>query len=231
MQNILGNLRRADQDFGLIDDGDKIAVALSGGKDSLTLLFALCNYQKFGLKNFEIIAITVDCSNGETDYSQITNFCESLGVKHYIEPSQIFKIIFELRKEKSPCSLCAKLRRGIVNSAAKRLGCNKVALGHHSDDMIDTFLLSMLYEGRLSTFQPKSFLNRADVTVIRPLIYASEKEIKAVSKSFPVLKSGCPVNGHTKREYMKQLVRKLEKDIPDARARMKDAVIQLLKTP
>ena len=229
MQNILGHLRRADDDFNLISDGDKIAVALSGGKDSLTLLGALVNYQKFGLKRFELVAITVDCTDGEANYSEITKFCESMGVKHYIEPSQIFKIVFDIRKEKSACSLCAKLRRGIVNSAAKSLECNKVALGHHSDDMIETFLLCMLYEGRLSTLKPKTYLSRTDITVIRPLIYASEKEIIGVSKTFPILNNLCPVNGHTKREYMKQLVGQLSRDIPTARERIEDAVQQLLK--
>jgi len=229
MQEILGHLRHVDNDFALIADGDKIAVALSVGKDSLTLVAALANYRKFGIKNFEVIAITVDCTDGEADYSKITQFCESLGVKHYVEPSQIFKIIFDIRKEKSACSLCAKLRRGMVNSAAKRLGCNKVALGHHADDMIETFLLCMLYEGRLSTLQPKTYLDRTDITVIRPLLYASEKEITMASKSFPVLKNICPMDGHTKREYMKQLVKNLAKDIPDARARMTDAVSHLLK--
>ena len=226
MKNILGHLRRADNDFGLIEDGDKIAVGLSGGKDSLTLLKALCEYKKFKHKQFELVAVTVDCTGkGDGEYRHIAKFCEDLGVPYHVEPSRIFEIIFDVRKEKSPCSLCSKLRRGMLNTAAIRLGCNRVALGHHGDDLLETLLLSMTHEGRLSTFQAKSYLDKANVTLIRPLVYATEKEIIAVSKNFPVLKNPCPINGHTRRDYMKQLIAKVDRDIPGARMRMLDSII------
>jgi len=224
IQKILSHLRRADQDFGLLTHGDKIAVGLSGGKDSLLLLRALAAYQKFDHTNFELVAITVDCTGGQADFSKIQEFCSSLGIKLIIEPSEIFKIVFDIKKEKNPCSLCSKLRRGMLYSAAAREGCNKVALGHHGDDLIETFLLSFLYEGRLSTFSPSSYLDRTDITIIRPLIYASEKEIKSFIRELPVLENPCPVNHHTQREFMKNLIKKLDTEIPGARKRMLDAL-------
>ena len=224
MRNILGHLRRADNDFDLIQDGDKIAIGLSCGKDSLTLVKALSLYKKFKHKSFDIIAITIDCKDGETDCSHIAEFCKAHGIQHHIEISQIFKVIFDIRKEKSPCSLCAKMRRGILHTAAKKHGCNKVALGHHGDDMLETFFLCMLYEGRVSTFYPKTYLDRIDITLIRPLVYATEEEIIKESKGFPILVNTCPVNGYTKREYMKNLVKKLDKEIPDARMQMMKAI-------
>lgn len=228
IQILLGHLRRADQRFDLIQNGDKIAVGLSGGKDSLTLLQCLVNYQKFGLKQFEIIAISIDCTNGKADYSLIMKFCDELGVRLVIEPSQIFEILFEVRKEKSPCSLCSNLRRGRLNSVAKKLGCNKVAMGHHSDDMLETFLLSMIYEARLSTFHPKTYMDKTDLTLIRPLILASEKEIIAFarSKNLPVLENLCPINHKTQREYMKNLVSQIDGEIGGSRERMFEAIIQ-----
>jgi tRNA(Ile)-lysidine synthase TilS/MesJ len=223
LRGVLWHIKRADRDFGLIQDGDKIAVGLSGGKDSLTLLSALCEYRNYG-KQFEIVAITVDCTDGKTDFSRIIKFCEELGVCYRIEPSKILEIVFDIRKEKNPCSLCSKLRRGVLNSAAKRLGCNKVALAHHGDDLIETFFLSLAYEGRLSSFAPKSYLDRMDLTLIRPLVYATEKEIIRASGDFPVLANSCPVNHRTKREYMKELTVKLDTDIPGARGRVLDAI-------
>jgi len=225
MKRILGHLRRADQMFAMIKNGDKIAVGLIGGKDSLMLLHALCAYRKFKLKDFGIVAISVDCTNGKSDYSGVEKFCKDHQVTLHIEPSQIFEIIFDVRKEKSPCSLCSKLRRGVLNSAAKKLGCNKIALGHHGDDLVETFLLSMTYEGRLSTFQPVSYLDKTELTLIRPLIFATEKEIVAATKGFPVMQNSCPINHKTRREYMKELVIKLDRDIDGARRRMLDAII------
>jgi len=225
MKRILGHLRRADEKYGLIANGDKIAVGISGGKDSLVLLQSLCAYQKFGFKQFEIMAITVDCTGGKADYSYIAKFCADLGVPYHIEPSKIFEIIFDIRREKSPCSLCSKMRRGMLNGAAQALKCNKVALGHHGDDLVETLLLSMTYEGRLSTFQPRSHLDRSGMTLIRPLIFATEKEIIAVAKGLPVLSNPCPINHKTRREYMKELVAKLDRDIDGARERMIDAVV------
>jgi tRNA(Ile)-lysidine synthase TilS/MesJ len=223
-REMLSHLRRADTDFGLIAKGDKIAVGLSGGKDSMLLLKMLAMYQKFNHSDFELVAITVDCTGGKADFSKLQEFCNDLGVEFIIQPSNIFEIIFDIRKEKNPCSLCSKLRRGILHTAAVENKCNKVALGHHGDDLVETFFLSLLYEGRLSTFSPTSYLDRTDITVIRPLVYASETEITALSKDFPILENPCPVNHHTQREYMKNLVKKLDKDIPEARKRMFDAI-------
>ena len=229
-QNILGHLRRADQDFGLITEGDKIAVGISGGKDSLLLLKALATYQKFGIKKFDIVAITVDCTSGNTDFKRLKKFCKDLGVKLIIEPSDIFKIVFDIRKEKNPCSLCSNLRRGILNTSAVKNNCNKVALGHHADDLIETFLLSMLYEARLNTFSPSSFLDRINVTIIRPMLYVSEQEVISYTARDTDIQNSiyinpCPVNHHTQREYMKNLVKKLNTDIPSARDRILSALI------
>jgi len=231
IQDILGHLRRADNDFDLIQDGDKIAIGLSGGKDSLTLVKALSIYQKFGHKKFDVVAITIDGTDGQADISKVAKFCEKHGIEHHIERTQLFKVLFEIRKEKNPCSLCSKMRRGSLNAKAKQLGCNKVALGHHGDDMVETFLLCMLYEGRLWTLQPKSYMDKADITLIRPLIYVTEAETIALSKAekFPILVNTCPVNGYTKREYMKNLVKKLGKDVPAARNQMMNAISRGIK--
>jgi len=224
LQPILSHLRRADEDFGLISKGDKIAVGLSGGKDSLLLASALAAYRKFDHTDFELVAITVDCTGGKADFSKIKAFCNDLDIKFIIVPSNIFEVIFDIRKEKNPCSLCSKLRRGMLHTAATQEGCNKVALGHHGDDLVETFLLSLVFEGRLSTFHPSSYLDRTDITVIRPLVYVSESDIEKLSSTLAVLENPCPVNHHTQREYMKNLVKKLDAEIPDARKRMLDAI-------
>ena len=197
MQKLLGSLRKICEEFNLIENNDKIAVGVSGGKDSLSLLTLLKNFQKFSPNKFELVAIAVDLSNGEMDYSEIEKFCEKLDVEFHLIPSEVFKVVFEIRKEKNPCSLCANLRRGILNSSAKELGCNKVALGHHKDDLIETFLLSLFFESRLSTFKPKSYLSRTDLTVIRPMLYITEEEIKSLSKDFPVIHNTCQANHNT----------------------------------
>lgn len=229
MQKILSSARRAINDYHMIEDGDKIAVGLSGGKDSITLLATLANYQKFSPQKFELVAINVDLGFENLDQKQVqqtTDFCESLGVKFYIEKSDIARIIFEDRKEKSPCSLCSKMRRGILNTAAVRLGCNKLALGHHADDIIETFFLSLLYESRLSTFMPKSYMDRTNMTLIRPLIYVEEKNISAVAKkcNFPVIFNPCPCDKHTKREEMKQLIKNLDLQFGHAKKNMLSAI-------
>jgi len=234
LQEILGHIRRADNDFDFITDGDKIAVGLSGGKDSNLLLYALAQYQKFGHKRFDLIAITVDGTGGNTDFSGLQKYCDDLSVKLIIEPSEIFKIVFDIRREKNPCSLCSNLRRGILHSSAKRNGANKVALGHHSDDMIETFLMSMIHEGRINTFEPKTYLDRIDITIIRPMIYVPEHEIISITANpifkRNVIKNPCPVNHHTQREYMKDLVKKLTKDHTMARDKMARAISKWLKS-
>lgn len=225
MQKVLGFLRKACQTYDLIENGDKIAVGLSGGKDSLTLLSTLKSYQRFADTKFELIAIAIDLSGGKNDYSEIISYCEKINVDLYIIPSNVFEIVFDIRKEKNPCSLCANLRRGLLNSNAKKLGCNKVALGHHKDDLVETFLLSLFFEGRLSTFKPKSYLSRVDITVIRPLIFCDEKEIIRVSEDMPVLFNNCPADKHTEREKAKNIIKNLDKIYPNCKEKIFNAII------
>ena len=225
MQKILSVLRKACQTYNLIEDGDKIAVGLSGGKDSLTLLHALASYQKFSDKNFSLQAIAVDLSNGQNDYSQIEEFCKKINVPLSIVNSNIFEVVFDIRKEKNPCSLCANMRRGILNSTAKDLGCNKVALGHHKDDLIETFLLSLFFEGRISTFKPKAYLSKTELYVIRPLIYCDESDIKRVSKDYPILINTCPADKHTERENAKKLLEQLNNIYPNCKEKLFNAII------
>ncbi len=225
MQKILSALRKATSTFGLIEDGDKIAVGISGGKDSLTLLYALKQFQQFSPEHFSIEAIAVDLSGGKCDYNEIKKFCLDINVNFTIVPSNIFEIVFDIRKEKNPCSLCANMRRGILNSTAKSLGCNKVALGHHKDDFIETFLISLFFEGRLSTFKPKSYLSRVELEVIRPLIFCDESEIIRVSKNFPILINPCPADKHTERENAKNILKELDKIYPNSRDKIFNALL------
>ncbi|MGO5075585.1 tRNA 2-thiocytidine biosynthesis TtcA family protein [Clostridium sporogenes] len=221
MQKLLGKLRRAIGDFNLIQNGDKIAVGLSGGKDSITLLHLLKRYQSFSPEKFDLIAITLDTMTG-ADFSPLESVCSDINVPLYIYKTSIKEIVFDLRKEKNPCSLCANLRRGALNNYSKKLRCNKIALGHHKNDAIETLLMSMLYEGRVSCFSPKTYLNKADITIIRPMIYIDELAIKSMVKRYnlPIIKNPCPANGNTKRQYMKELTYTLEKDIPKVKDRL-----------
>lgn len=225
MQKILSVLRKACEKYELIEEGDKIAVGLSGGKDSLTLLHALKSYQRFSPQKFELVAIAVDLTNGKNDYSLLQKFCDDIDVPLFIEKSNVFEVVFEIKKEKNPCSLCANMRRGLLNSKAKELGCNKVALGHHKDDFIETFILSLFFEGRLSSFMPKSYLSRMELYSIRPLIYCDEKEIIRVSQNYPTLKNICPADKHTEREKAKELLKELEEKYPDAKEKIFTALI------
>ena len=225
MQKILGLMRKASQKYNLIEDGDKICVGISGGKDSLILLSALANYQRFSPEKFSLEAVAVDLTSGQNDYSKIQEYCKALNVNFTIIPSNIFEIVFDVRKEKNPCSLCANMRRGILNSTAKDLGCNKVALGHHKDDMIETFLMSLFFEGRLSTFKPKSYLSNTDLFVIRPLIYCDEDEISRLSHDLPILKNPCPADKHSERENAKGILRKLNELYPNSKEKIFNAII------
>jgi tRNA(Ile)-lysidine synthase TilS/MesJ len=209
-------VRRAVSDFKMIKEGDKIAVGLSGGKDSIALLSALAGLRRFYPEKFDVVAVRIDTGIGydKSEEEALFNYVKSLGVEYHIEPTQIYQVVFEERKEKNPCSLCANMRRGALNSTAKKLGCNKVALGHHADDLIETFFLSMIYEGRLSTFQPVTYLSKADLSVIRPLIYVKEHEILSFSKDKPILKNPCPVDKFTQREAVKETVKKLSQEYP-----------------
>lgn len=229
MRKILGKVRRAIADYNMINDGDHIVVGVSGGKDSLALVAALANYQKFSPQKFQITAVTIDLGFNDTDLEQMktmSNFIEGLGVKHVIEKTSIGYILFEDRKEKSPCSLCSKMRRGALNTKAIELKANKLALGHHSDDVLQTFMLSFIYEGRLSTFQPTAFMDRTEITLIRPFIYVSEEEIISTAKrnELPTVFNVCPANKLTQREYMNELIFQIDKDIPGAKDRMISAV-------
>ena len=225
MQKILSVMRKACENYNLIEDGDKIAVGLSGGKDSLALLTALKRYQSFIDKKFELIAIAIDLSGGKNDYSAIKAYCDEINVELHIIPSNVFEVVFDIRKEKNPCSLCANLRIGLLNSHAKELGCNKVALGHHKDDLIETFLMSLFFEGRLSTFKPKTYLSRVDITVIRPLIYCDESEIIKISNNFPILYNNCLANKHTERENAKNILKNLDQIYPNAKEKIFNAII------
>lgn len=224
MQKILGYLRRAVQEFDLIQNGDRIAVGISGGKDSLVLLAALRDFQRFGLLDYELVGITLDPQfNGvPTDYSPVAEFCEKIGVEYHLIPTQIGHIVIDIRKESSPCSLCAKMRRGALHDNAKALGCNKLALGHHNDDAIETFLMNLFIEGRIGCYAPKSYLSRKDLTLIRPLSFAPERDIvHAAKQNIPeIVKSRCPVDGHTMRETMKTFIREQEKQNPGFRTRV-----------
>lgn len=225
MKKLLSNLRKAITDFALIESDDNIAIGLSGGKDSIALLYLLSKYRTFSPEKFNIIAITVDTGTG-MDFSPLKTLCQELGVPFYIIDSNIKEIVFDIRNEKNPCSLCANLRRGILNSNAKKLGCTKVALGHHKNDAIETLLLSMFYEGRINCFLPKTYLDKKDITVIRPMVYISEDSIKrtSVKYSFPIIKNSCPANGFTKRDSVKKLIKSLKKDFPDLENRLLGAL-------
>ncbi len=224
MQKILGYLRRAVQEFDLIQNGDRIAVGISGGKDSLVLLAALRDFQKFGLLDYSLVGITLDPQFGgiPTDYSAAAAFCEQLGVEYHLIPTQIGHIVIDVRKESSPCSLCAKMRRGALHDQAKAFGCNKLALGHHNDDAIETFLMNLFIEGRIGCYAPKSYLSRKDLTLIRPLSFAPERDIVHAAKlNVPeIVKSRCPVDGHTMRETMKTFIREQEKQNPGFKTRV-----------
>lgn len=226
LQQLLSYTRKAVDDYSLIDEGDKIAVGISGGKDSLALLYALSGLRRFYPKKFTLEAISVHLGFEELDLMPVKKLCEELNVPFTIVSSNIADIIFHQRKEKNPCSLCAKMRKGAFNEKAKEMGCNKVALAHHRDDIIETSLMSLLYEGRYYSFPPKTYLDRMDLTVIRPLLYVTEADILGFKNLYelPVQKNPCPADGYTKREYVKNLVKQLEKENPGAKDRLFHAV-------
>ncbi len=226
MQRILSYLRKAIENYNMIEEGDKIAVALSGGKDSITLLMGLKALQRFYPKKFDLIAISVNPGFEFFDTTFLKEICNNINVEFVEAESHIKEIVFDIRKEKNPCSLCANLRRGILNSTAIEHGCNKLALGHNEDDVLETFFLNMLYAGNLSTFAPVSYMDRAKVTLIRPLIYAPEKEIRKFIKrsGINVMKKNCPMDGVSKREDIKEMLYKLSIKIPNVRANLIGAI-------
>ena len=222
LQKLLSYTRRAIDSYEMIDNGDKIAVGISGGKDSLTLLYALAELRRFYPKKFDLIAITVNLGFDNFDTAKIEQLCKELDVPYYIVDTEIYDIVFNVRKEKNPCSLCAKMRKGALNQKLNDLGCNKIAYAHHKDDFIETFLMSLLYEGRIHTFSPKTYLDKSELMVIRPLMYINEGEIISFKNDMqlPVIKSPCPADGYTKREYAKQTLAKLEKETPGCKQRI-----------
>ena len=226
LQQVMSHVRRAVDDYQMIDDGDKIAIGISGGKDSLTLLYALHGLKRFYPKHFEIYAVTVDLGFNNLQLDKIRELCENLNVEYQIVKTDIAQVIFEERREDNPCSLCAKMRKGALNQAIKEAGCNKVAYAHHKDDVVETMLMSLIFEGRFHTFSPVTYLDRMQLTVIRPLMYMNEADVIGFVHKYdvPVVKSPCPADGHTKREYVKTLLRQLNLENPGVKERMFTAI-------
>ena len=226
MKTVLGCIRKADTDFSMIAPGDRIAVGVSGGKDSLLLLYALSLYRKFSGKAFTLQAITLKMGLEPFDVSGIAALCERIDVPYTVIETEIAHVIFDIRKESNPCALCAKMRRGALNDAALAAGCNKVALGHHREDAIETLLMSLIFEGRLHTFHPNTYLSRKQITVIRPMVYVPEKHVIHMVKTLnlPVVKNPCPADGNSKREEIKQLIATLCKTYPHLKDYMLSAL-------
>ena len=233
MNKILSYVRRCVEDYDMIQAGDRVAVGVSGGKDSLTLLVALAKLRAFYPKPFTVEAFTLDMGRvdgGEgMDFTGVAQLCRTLDVPFTLLPSEIHHIIFDLRKEKNPCSMCAKMRRGALHNALAERGIRKIALGHHFDDAVETFFLSLFYEGRLSCFQPVTYLDRTGITQIRPLLYCSEWMLRRAAETvpLPVVFNPCPADGATKRQEVKELIRSLSKQYPDLRERVFSAMQRL----
>ncbi|MCR5721359.1 MAG: tRNA 2-thiocytidine biosynthesis TtcA family protein, partial [Lachnospiraceae bacterium] len=211
LQQVLSLVRKACEEYNMIEEGDKIAVGISGGKDSLTLLYALAHLRRFYPRKFELYAITVDLGFDNLNLDKIKELCKDLEVDYTVVKTDIANIVFNERKEKSPCSLCAKMRKGALNDAMKQKGINKIAYAHHKDDVVDTMMMSLIYEGRFHTFSPVTFLDRTELYVIRPLMYMKEADVIGFVNKYnvPVVKSPCPVDKHTKREYVKDLLKEI----------------------
>lgn len=225
MKTTLGRIRRADQDFQLINPGDRIAVGLSGGKDSLLLTYGLSLYRRIR-KDFTLQAIMLTMGKEPPDTSAVEAFCEAEGIPLTVRYTDLYQIMFELRNDRSPCPLCAKMRRAMLCDMSKELHCNKLALAHHREDALETFLMSLIYEGRIHTFHPKTYMSRTDITVIRPMVYMPEKEVIHMQKklALPVLHNACPANGNTKRQEMKELLSELAKRYPHIEETMLSAL-------
>lgn len=226
LQQVLSYIRRAVDDYQMIETDDHIAVGISGGKDSLTLLYGLHSLMRFYPKPFQIHAVTVDLGFDNLDLGKIKQLCKSMEIPYTIVKTDIADIIFHQRKESNPCSLCAKMRKGALNEAIKAAGCNKVAYAHHKDDVVETMLLSLIYEGRFHTFSPVTYLDRMDLTVIRPLMYMNEADVIGFihKNNVPVVKSPCPADGYTRREYVKNLLKDLNRENPGVKERMFTAI-------
>jgi len=228
LQRLYSYTRQCIQQFDLIQEGDKIAVGISGGKDSLTLLYALAGLRNFFPKKFEIIALTADLGFGEMDLSEIEKLCEELNVEYHIIKTDIAEILKQKIQKGSYCAMCAKLRKGAINNFAKEQGCNKVAYAHHQDDMIETMMLSLIYEGQFYCFGPKTYYKEADITVIRPLINIPEKQIIGFKNKYnlPTVKNPCPHDGFTRREYVKNLITQISRENPGVKTKMYNAILK-----
>lgn len=228
LQRLLSLIRQAVDQYEMIEEGDHIAIGISGGKDSLTLLWGLAHLQKFYPKHFSLSAITVDMGIDTMNLEPIKALCQEIQVPYEIVPTEIGKILFDIRKETNPCSLCAKLRKGALNNKALEMGCNKIAYAHHKDDLIETAMMSLLYEGRFYAFSPVTHLDRTDLTVIRPLMFVSEADVKGFRNKYQlqVCKNPCPMDGHTRREYVKNLIHTLNMENPGVKDRLFRAVIE-----
>ena len=233
MNKILSYVRRCVEDYRMIDPGDRVAVGVSGGKDSLTLLAALARLSAFYPKPFTVEAFTLDMGHADgregMDFSGVDAYCREIGVPFTLLHSEIHHIIFDLRKEKNPCSMCAKMRRGALHNAMAERGVKKIALGHHFDDAVETFFLSLFYEGRISCFQPVTYLDRTGITQIRPLLYCGEGLIRnaAGRNGLPVVHNPCPADGYTKRQEVKELIERLGKEYPGLKSRVFGAMQHL----
>ena len=227
LQRLYSYVRKAIDDYNMIEDGDKIAIGISGGKDSITLLYALSGIRKFYPKKFDITALTINLGSGNMNFNEISGLCEELQVHYEIIDTEIFDIVFNIRNETNPCSLCAKMRKGALNSRAIELGCNKVAFAHHRDDMVETLFMSLLFEGRLHSFSPVSYLEKTGLTLIRPMMYIPEADIIGFMNKnhIPVVNNTCPADGFTKREYTKNLIKKLTEENPGLMERAFSAII------
>lgn len=226
MQHILSLVRRCVEDYNMIEAGDTVAVGVSGGKDSVLTLAALAKLRAFYPRRFEVAALTIDAGAPGMDFGPIARLCGELEVPYHLIPVPIYEIVFECRKEKNPCSLCAKLRRGALSTELGRLGISKIALGHHYDDAVETMVMSLFLEGRISCFQPVTYLDRTKVTQIRPLLYVEEREVRGAVRrlDLPVVDNPCPANGTTRREEMKLLLRDLEKTYPQLKKKIFGAI-------
>lgn len=233
LQRLYSYARRAIDDYNMIDEGDRIAIGISGGKDSLALLYALAGLRRFYPKRFELEAITVNLGFEGFELTKIAALCDELNVHYTIVDTEISSVVFNIRNESNPCSLCAKMRKGAFNDKAKALGCNKSAYAHHKDDVIETVLMSLIYEGHYYCFAPVTYLDRMDITLIRPLIYLEECDVIGFKNAYdlPVVKNPCPVDGYTKREYIKKLIKQLEQENPGARERIFSSVTSGLLKP
>lgn len=227
LQQLYSVVRKAIDDYQMIEENDKIAIGISGGKDSLAMLYALSGLRRFYPKKFEVHAITIDLGFENLNLDKIKELCKELDVEYTIVKTDIAKIVFDDRKESNPCALCAKMRKGALNQAIKDLGCNKIAYAHHKDDVVETMLMSLIFEGRFHTFSPVTYLDRMDLKVIRPLMYMNEVDVIGFINKYevPVVKSPCPADGHTKREYIKNLLRQLNLENPGVKERMFTAIV------